>query len=142
MSEKARPLTAKIHLYHALYLVNRGFDLTLTGLKRLTELGLFRNYDLREHEVNVELARCEANDELTGLLQSYEQDDEYYWEGHRDEFQKQRGDPDDVFFQARERKREIKQQIKNLQAASPASIPGGRSPKNASRPEKARCLKA
>jgi len=26
------------------------------------------------------LARCEANDELTGLLQSYEQDDEYYWE--------------------------------------------------------------
>jgi len=111
-----RPLTTKIQLYHALYLVNRGFDFTLTALKRLTELGLFRNYDLREHEANVELARCEANDELTGLLQSYEQDDEYYWEGHRDEFQRQRGDPDDVFFQARERKQEIRQQIKNLQA--------------------------
>ena len=62
------------------------------------------------------LARCEANDELTGLLQSYEQDDEYYWEGHRDEFQKQRADPDDVFFQARERKQEIKEKNKQLQA--------------------------
>lgn len=40
-------------LYHALYLVNRGFDFTLTALKRLAEPGLFRNYDLREHEVNV-----------------------------------------------------------------------------------------
>ena len=116
MSEKARPLTTKIHLYHALYLVNRGFDLTLTGLKRLTELGLFRNYDLREHEANVELARCEANDELTGLLQSYEQEDEYYWEAHRDGLKEQHADPDDVFFKARERKQEIKQQIKTLQA--------------------------
>ena len=43
-----RPLTTKIQLYHARYLVNQGFDFTLTALKRLTELGLFRNYDLRD----------------------------------------------------------------------------------------------
>jgi len=31
------------------------------------------------------------------------------------QFQRQRGDPDDVFFQARERKQEIKEKIKALQ---------------------------
>jgi hypothetical protein len=38
-----RLLTTKVHLYHALYLFNRGFDLTLAGLKRLEELGVFIN---------------------------------------------------------------------------------------------------
>ena len=111
-----RPLTTKIHLYQALYRVNRAFDITLTELKRLTDLGLFRNYDLSEHEVNVELARAELNDELTGLLQSYEQEDEYYWADRRKALERQRADPDDVFFKAQERKEEIKQQIKNLQS--------------------------
>jgi hypothetical protein len=109
-----RPLTSKIHLYHALYLINRGFDYTLTALKRLTQLGLDR-VDLSEHEVNVELARSEFNDELTGLLQSYEQEDEYYWSDRRSEFERQRADPDDVFFAANDRKKEIKEKIKNLQ---------------------------
>ena len=131
-----RPLTTKIHLYHALYRVNRGFDITLTALKHLEELGLFRNYNLSEHEVNVELARCEANDELTGLLQSYEQDDGYYWEGHRQEYQKQHADPDDVFFKANDRKQEIKEQIKNLQAGLARQHPRRTQPKKSKRTRK------
>ena len=116
MSENTRhPLATKIHLYRALYRLNRGFEITLTWLKRLSELGLDR-VDLREHEVNVELARAELNDELTGLLQSQEQEDEYYWSDRKSEVDKQRADPDDVFFKANDRKQEIKQQIKELQA--------------------------
>jgi hypothetical protein len=109
------PLATKIHLYRALYRLNRGFETTLNWLRRLSELGLDR-VDLSEHEVNVELARAELNDELTGLLQSYEQEDEYYWSDRRSEIEKRRVDPDDVFFKANDRKQEIKDQIKTLQA--------------------------
>jgi hypothetical protein len=116
MSDNSRhPLATKIHLYRALYRLNRGFELTLNWLKRLSELGLDR-VDLSEHEVSVELARAELNDELTGLLQGYEQEDEYYWSDRKSELDKQRADPDDVFFKANDRKQEIKEQIKQLQA--------------------------
>ena len=109
------PLATKIHLYKALYRLNRGFEITLNWLKRLSELGLDR-IDLSEHEVNVELVRAELNDELTGLLQGYEQEDEYYWSDRRSEIEKRRVDPDDVFFKANDRKQEIKEQIKALQS--------------------------
>jgi hypothetical protein len=116
MSENTRhPLATKIHLYKALYRVNRAFEITLNWLKRLSELGLDR-VDLSEHEVSVELARAELNDELTGLLQSYEQEDEYYWSDRRSEIERHRADPDDVFFKANDRKQEIKEKIKALQS--------------------------
>jgi hypothetical protein len=116
MSENSRhPLATKIHLYRALYRLNRGFEITLNWLKRLSELGLDR-VDLSEHEVSVELARAALNDELTGLLQGYEQEDEYYWSDRRSEIEKRSVDPDDVFYKANDRKQEIKEQIKALQA--------------------------
>ena len=137
MSENTRrPLTTKVHLYHALYLVNRGFDLTLAGLKRLEELGVHRNDDLSEHEVSVELARCEVNEELTSVLMSYEEDDSAYWDGRRREEEKQRGDPDDVFFAARDRKQEIKEQIKQLQAGLARQHPKRTKPKKPKRTRK------
>ena len=129
MSDNSRhPLATKIHLYRALYRLNRGFELTLNWLKRLSELGLDR-IDLSEHEVNVELARAELNDELTGLLQSYEQEDEYYWSDRRSEIEKRRADPDDVFYKANDRKQEIKEQIKQLQAGLARQHPKRTKPK-------------
>ncbi|HKT13009.1 MAG TPA: hypothetical protein VJW77_14405 [Terriglobia bacterium] len=116
MSENTRhPLATKVHLYRTLYRLNRGFDMTLTALKHLQELGVHRHDDLSEHEVSVELARCEVNEELTSVLESYEEDDSAYWSGRRGELEKQRADPDDVFFEARDRKQEIKEKIKELQ---------------------------
>jgi len=111
-----RPLTTKVHLYQALYLFNRGFEITLTGLKRLEELGVFRNEDLSDYEVMLELTRSEANDELTSVMQGYEEDDSAFWDSRYHEMQKRLADPDDVFFAARDRKQEIKEQIKQLQA--------------------------
>ena len=111
-----RPLTTKVHLYQALYLFNRGFDITLAGLKRLEELGVFRNENLSDYEVMLELTRSEANDELTAVMQGYEEDDSAFWGDRFRERQKHLADPDDVFFAARDRKREIKEQIKELHA--------------------------
>jgi len=114
-SERYTGSRIRNHLYWALYLVNCGLDITLTGLKRLEELGLDR-IDLSEHEVNVELARSAFNDELTGYLQGYEQEDEHYWGDRKSAVERQRADPDDVFFKANDRKQEIKEKIKQLQA--------------------------
>ena len=124
-SERYTGSRIRNHLYRALYLVNCGFDITLTGLKRLEELGLDR-IDLSEHEVNVELARSEFNDELTGYLQGYEKEDEHYWGDRKSAVERQRADPDDAFFKAQERKQEIKEQIKQLQAGLARQHPKGR----------------
>jgi hypothetical protein len=111
-----RPLTTKVHLYQALYLFNRGFEITLAGLKRLQELGVFREENLSEYEVMLELTRSEANDELTTVMQGYEEDDAAFWDDRYREKQKRLTDPDDVFFAARDRKKEIKEQIKELES--------------------------
>lgn len=117
MSENTRrSLTTKVHLYQALYLFNRGFDITLAGLKRLETLGVFREENLSDYEVMLELTRSEANEELTYVMQGYEEDDAAYWDERHRERQKQLADPDDVFFAACDRKQEIKEQIKQLHA--------------------------
>jgi len=127
-SERYTGSRIRNHLYRALYLVNCGFDITLTGLKRLEELGLDR-IDLSEHEVNVELARSEFNDELTGYLQGYEQEDEHYWGDRKSAVERQRADPDDVFFKAgTQRGNQRTDQAASGRAGAPASeraSPGG-----------------
>ncbi len=117
MSENTRrPLTTKVHLYQALYLFNRGFDITLAGLKRLEELGVFREENLSTYEVRLESARAEANEELTSVMQDFEQDDSAYWDNRFRDREREIRDPDDVFFHARDRRQEIKEQIKELQS--------------------------
>jgi hypothetical protein len=128
MSENTRrPLTSKVHLYEALYLFNRGFEITLAGLKRLEELGVFRQENLSDYEVMLELTRSDANEELTSVMQGYEEDDAGFWDGRYRERQKRLADPDDVFFAARDRKQEIKEQIKQLQGGLARQHPGRRS---------------
>jgi len=122
-----RPLTTKLHLYEALYTLNRGFEATMLGLHRLEELGVFQREGLDDYRVAVELTRAEANEELASILQEYEEDDSAYWDRRHHEREKQLQDPDDVFFAARDRKKEIKEQIKELQHGLARQTPGKRS---------------
>lgn len=55
-------------------------------------------------------------EELASILQEFEQGDSAFWGERYSERQKQRADPDDVYFAARDRRQEIKEQIKELQA--------------------------
>lgn len=121
-----RPLTTKLHLYEALYVLNRGFEATMLGLNRLEELGVFQGVGLDDYKVAVELTRAEANEELAATLQEYEEDDSAYWDRRHHEWEKQLQDPDDVFFAARDRKQEIKEQIKTLQKGLARQSPGKR----------------
>lgn len=130
-----RPLTTKVHFYQALYALNRGFEITLLGVKRLEELGVFQGENLIEYEEMLELTRAEINEELAGTLQGYEEDDSNYWGRRYDEREKQLRDPDDVFFAARDRKLEIKERMKELQAGLDRQRPKrARSKRRSSKP--------
>ena len=110
-----RSLATKPRAYEALHLLNRCFEATLLSLERLEGLGMFRLECLNEYKVILEHARAAANGELLDTLHEYEMDESARFDGMQREWEKQRRDPDDVFFVANDRKREIKEQIEELQ---------------------------
>lgn len=111
-----RPLPTKLRVYEALYSLNRGFEATLLSLEQLERMGMFRLDHLNAFKVVLEHTRAEANNELIQSLSDYEQEESARFDQMRREWEDQRKDPDDVFFHARDRKQEIKEQIKNLQS--------------------------
>ena len=109
-----RPLPTKLRAYEAVYWLNRSFEATLLSLEKLEQLGLFRLEYLNEFKVRVEHTRAEANEELIDTLHEQEMDDSARFDEMQRHWENQRKDPDDVFFHARDRKQEIKEQIKEL----------------------------
>jgi hypothetical protein len=110
-----RPLPTKLRAYEAVYLLNRSFEAALLSLERLEQLGIFRLEYLNEYKVRIEHTRAEANEELIDSLQQQEADDSFRFDAMQRYWENQRKDPDDVFFHARDRKQEIKEQMKELQ---------------------------
>jgi hypothetical protein len=106
---------SKLQAYEALYLFNRLIEATLENLAGLERLGLLRGEDLSEYKIRIEHTRAEANQDLTDRLQDYETEESVRFDRMQLDLEKRRKDPDDVFFAARDRKREIKQQITDLQ---------------------------
>jgi hypothetical protein len=85
------------------------------SLERLEQLGIFRLEYLNEYRVRIEHTRAEANEELIDTLHEQEMDDSARFDRMEREWENQHKDPDDVFFHARDRKQQIKEQIKELQ---------------------------
>lgn len=110
-----RPLPTKLRAYEAVYGLNRSFEATLLSLERLERLGMFRLEYLNEYKIRLEHTRAEANEELIDTLHEYEMDESARFDRMRRDWENQRRDSDDVFFAANDRKREIKEQIKELQ---------------------------
>jgi hypothetical protein len=110
-----RPQPLKLHVYEGIYTLNRAFHATLLSLERLEELGFFRSEFLNAFKIELEHTRSNANHELNETLRQYEEDEGYrFWQMQK-EWDDQRKDPDDVFFEARDRKQQIKEQMKDLQ---------------------------
>lgn len=110
-----RPLPTKLRLYEAVYSLNRGFEAALLSLERLEHLGLFRLEHLNAFKVSLEHTRAQANGELIQTLQEYEEEESFRFDQMERQWEDRLKDPDDVFFAARNRKQEIKEQIKELQ---------------------------
>lgn len=116
-SPNLKTVPRKLQVYEALYWFNRSIEATLESLDGLERLGLLRGEDLNEHKIRIEHARAQANEDLADRLQEYEAEESVRFDRMELEFEKKRQDPNDVFFAARDRKREIKQQITELQQA-------------------------
>jgi hypothetical protein len=112
-----KTFSTKLQAYEALYSFNRLVETTLESLEHLERLGFLRSEDLNEHKIRIEHARAQANEDLTDRLQDYETEESARFDRMELELEKQRKDPNDVFFAANDRKREIKQQITELQQA-------------------------
>jgi len=112
-----KPLPTKLRAYEAVYWLNRSFEATLLSLERLEKLGMFRLEYLNEYKVRIEHTRAEANEELIDTLHEQEMNDTARFDRMKREWDNQHTDLDDVFFHARDRKQEIKEQIKELQKA-------------------------
>jgi hypothetical protein len=116
-----KPLPTKTRVYESLYALNRGFEITLLSLERLERLGMFRLEHLNAFKVSLEHTRAQANEELIQTLQGYEEEEAARFNSMEREWEKQYKNPDDVFFAARDRRHEIKEQIRDLQKGWGAS---------------------
>src|SRR5215831_3080511 len=110
-----KSLPTKLRAYEAVYWLNRSFEATLLSLERLEQLGIFRLEYLNEYKVRIEHTRAEANEELIDTLHEHEMEDSARFDRMERDWEKQRKDPDDVFFHARDRRQQIKEQIRELQ---------------------------
>lgn len=119
-----KAFSTKLQAYEALYQFNRLIESTLESLENLERLGFLHGEDLNEHKIRIEHARAQANEDLIDRLQEYETEESIRFDRMESELEKQRKDPDDVFFAANDRKREIKQQITELQQALERQSPG------------------
>lgn len=110
-----RPQAQKLHIYEGIFNLNRAFHATLLCLERLEDLGFFRSEYLNACKIELEHTRANANDELIETLRDYEQEEGGRFYRMQKEWDDQLKDPDDVFFSAKKRKEEIKEQMKTLQ---------------------------
>jgi hypothetical protein len=110
-----RPQVQKLHIYEGIFNLNRAFHATLVSLERLENLGFFRSEYLNACKIELEHTRATANDELIETLRDYEQDEGGRFYRMQKEWEDQLKDRDDVFFAAKRRKEEIKEQMRDMQ---------------------------
>jgi hypothetical protein len=94
------PPQTKLRVYEAVFFLNRSFEAAINAVDRLERL---------------EYLRADANSRLAEDLQEYEEDEAFRLDQINHEREKELADPDDVFFAARNREKEIKEKIKELQ---------------------------
>src|SRR6266849_3940920 len=110
------PLT-KLRVYEAVYYLNRTFEAAILAVDRLERLEFFQDEWLGILKTRVDYLRAETNSLLVENLQEYEQAEAGRLEGITRAWDRARADPDDVFFKARDRREEIKEEIEELQEA-------------------------
>jgi hypothetical protein len=112
-----RPQVQKLHIYEGIFNLNRAFHATLLSLERLEDLGFFRSEYLNACKIELEHTRAAANDELIETLRDYEQEEGVRFWKMQKEWNAQFKDPDDVFFEANTRKREIREKMRELRSS-------------------------
>lgn len=103
------PEPNKLEIYRLLYRLNRGFAFVVEQLKQLEHMRMIPPKDMRMFQASVQELQADINDLTLDELQSMEQRDVYEFGRIRTAREKELRDPNDVFLQAEERRKELKQ---------------------------------
>jgi len=123
------PPQTKLRVYEAVFFLNRSFEAAINAVDRLERLEFFGGDYLPALKTQVEYLRANANSQLAEDLQEYEEDEAFRLDRINHEREKELADPDDVFFAARDREKEIKEKIKELQGGLARKRPNRKSRK-------------
>ncbi|MBZ5526038.1 MAG: hypothetical protein LAP21_27780 [Acidobacteriia bacterium] len=108
------PAFQKLELYRRVFTLNRALTLVVLNCDRLEKLDFFRADALRAWRTTIQLLQSEANSVMIEALQTLEEKESFHLDQLRREWEKQTQDPDDVLLAAEERRREIREQLKEL----------------------------
>lgn len=105
-------LTKKLLIYHTLYRLNLSFSNIVKQCATLQEAGIFSQKDTRLYQGFTQELQCEINELLLEDMHDIEFDDRGRFGKIRQAEEKRLRDPNDVFIQADERRRELRKKSK------------------------------
>jgi hypothetical protein len=108
----ALELTKKLLIYHTLYRLNLSFSNIVGRCATLQETGIFSRKDTRLYQGLTQELQCEINELILENMHNIEFNDWGRFGKIRKAEEKRLRDPDDVFIQAEERKRELRKKGK------------------------------
>ena len=107
-----RDVTRKLRVYHTMYRLNLSFANIVARCRTLGRSGVLSPKFTKLYQSYAQELQAEINSEVTGILASIESDDMFRFGKARTAREKELRDPDDVFIEAEERRREIARQRK------------------------------
>lgn len=108
----ALEVTRKALIYRTLYRLNLSFSNLVTHCHTLHEAGVLTSHDMRLFKGYAQELQAEMNQELLDTMHQTELDDWGRFGKIRQAEDKRLRDPDDVFIQAEERRRELRKRPK------------------------------
>lgn len=109
-------VTKKLHAYHALYRLNLSFVAIVRRCGELEQARVFRPKYLKLFQGFAQELQAEMNSEFVAILSDVEDHDSYRFGKVRQAWEKCLKDPDDVFFEVRDRLAQLRRQGKALPA--------------------------
>src|SRR6476646_8103579 len=107
-----KKVTEKTEIYHALYQLNAAFAAIVVHCDTLQQTGLFKPKSAKLFSGLTQELQAEINQEFLEDLHQLELDDWNRFGKVRDARDKELRDPDDVFIQVKERKKQVAKQPK------------------------------
>jgi|SRR5579864_2597805 len=105
-------VTEKTEIYHTIYLLNLSFSRIVAHCQTLHDTGILKRKSKRIYQAYAQELQAEINQELLETLHQLELDDWGRFGKVRDARDKELRDPDDVFIQAKERRKQLAKQGK------------------------------
>jgi hypothetical protein len=123
-----RDARAKLDIYHTIYRLNLSFTNIVVNCRALGESGILGPKFTRLYEFYAQELQSEINEEVVATMDEVELRDMHRFGKARVAREKELRDPDDVFFHAEERRRELARQGKKprplKKSKTPRSQPG------------------